>query len=254
MKPERHERTASASTDQADLDPDPQGQASFGVMSRSVEFPPLSQRYASADMISFRKAHRGPENGNSLLPPRYGHSAASLDTPPESPGAGQHGRRGNGSFCGQNPVRMGVRSVQRKLIDQETGKLELEMQLLAVRHQLSSTQSILSDTRRRLEKEQAARTQQHKDYSQRVHGLEEEMRLSKKNYEQELNRLMMRLNESMQQSERDKATLEDLQQQVRQLESTNSKLTAMLSGRGDKKGTPPRLGAIASDNKNCSLH
>lgn len=97
---------------------------STGVMSRSMEFPlPPLQPPIGSDSILKRN------NTDSLIMmPRSAPGLAGLDTPPESPtfcSVGYPVGRRNGQS--QGTVRMGVRSMQRKLQESEKGKLEVQL-------------------------------------------------------------------------------------------------------------------------------
>lgn len=96
--------------------------SSGGVMSRSMEFPlPPLQPPPGPDSILKRN-----NTDSMILMPRSAPGLVGLDTPPESPtfcSVGYPVGRRNGQS--QGTVRMGVRSMQRKLQESEKGKLEV---------------------------------------------------------------------------------------------------------------------------------
>lgn len=95
---------------------------SGGVMSRSMEFPlPPLQPPMGPDSILKRN-----NTDSMIILPRSAPGLVGLDTPPESPtfcSVGYPIGRRNGQS--QGTVRMGVRSMQRKLQESEKGKLEV---------------------------------------------------------------------------------------------------------------------------------
>lgn len=94
--------------------------ATGGALSRSMEFPaPNLQQPDSGSPLK-------RNNTDSLIVVPRGTGITSLDTPPESPTCCTTGHpmgRRNGPSSGT--VRMGVRSMQRKLQESEKGKLEV---------------------------------------------------------------------------------------------------------------------------------
>lgn len=94
--------------------------ASGGALSRSMEFPAPNLQQHDSDSLLKRN------NTDSLIVVPRGTGITSLDTPPESPTCCTTGHpmgRRNGLSSGT--VRMGVRSMQRKLQESEKGKLEV---------------------------------------------------------------------------------------------------------------------------------
>ncbi|KAL3871063.1 hypothetical protein ACJMK2_039086 [Sinanodonta woodiana] len=160
----------------------------------------------------------------------------------------------------QNAVHMGIRSVQRKLHEQEKTKHEYESEVEVLKHQLAEAQLRLQRAEAKLLEHESGTRELISDWQLRLEESEERMRKQQVEKDDQMKNIIQRLisvedelrheQEEMQHSIQQKQkVIEAQEKRIQSLDSANSKLVAALNKLKEHCQTTPTQNGLAGSLK-----